>query len=437
MESVRAQKQDVIKFVIIFLIFCFCLKPIFANAGVSHKHIMFSSNTVSYTSVSLNAFIYQVLANNPSIQAAQANVAAAQARQNAAAQPLYNPELTGEAQQATDKVYAAGINQTVDWANKRNARSQVGTAEFQIAKAQLSVLRQQLVTEVLDAIARYQTEQQVVIFAKERTTLMQQFVVLTEKRHASGDVARVDVDLAKLALSESLAQQAEVEIDLNKALQTLQATTGLMRSTMWPSFPVKLPQLAMSSVDDEQLMNQLPVIQVLNNQYLSAQARIRLAEQESYPDPTFGIQGGKEDTNEGNSGLVGVTVSIPIFIRNNYHAQIDAANFDAIEAGQERMNRIRQIRAEIENSAKRYHTLYQSTQQWQQVSNQPLTDGMVIIEKLWQGGEINSTDYLVQVKQRIDSQIAGVELKGRTWQAWIDWLNASGTLQSWLQQEST
>lgn len=437
MESVRTRRQEVIKFVIIFLIFCFSLNPIFANTGLSHKHVMFSSNTISDTSISLNTFIYQVLASNPSIQAAQANVAATQARQNASSQPLYNPELTGEAQQATDKVYAVGINQTVDWANKRNARSQVGAADLQVAKAQLSVLRQQLVTEVLDAIVRYQTEQQVVAFAKERTTLMQQFVLLTEKRHESGDVARVDVDLAKLALSESLAQQAEVEIDLNKALQTLQATTGFIGSTIWPGFPVKLPQLVMSSVDDEQLMNQLPVIQVLNNQYLSAQARIRLAEQESYPDPTFGIQGGKEDTNEGNSGLVGVTVSIPIFIRNNYHAQIDAANFDAIEAGQERMNRIRQLRAEIENSVKRYHTLYQTTQQWQQVSNQPLTDGMVIIEKLWQGGEINSTDYLVQVKQRIDSQIAGVELKGRTWQAWIDWLNASGTLQSWLQQEST
>ena len=58
---------------------------------------------------------------------------------------------------------------------------------------------------------------------------------------------------------------------------------------------------------------------------------------------------------------------------------------------------------------------------------------MTLIERLWQTGEINSTDYIVQLKQRIDSQIAGVELKGRAWQAWSEWLRASGQVESWLQ----
>ncbi len=59
----------------------------------------------------------------------------------------------------------------------------------------------------------------------------------------------------------------------------------------------------------------------------------------------------------------------------------------------------------------------------------------MLIERLWKAGEISATDYLVQLKQRLDSQIAGVELQSRTWQAWVDWLKASGTIETWVKDE--
>ena len=54
----------------------------------------------------LNSFIQQTLANNPTVQAAEATVAAAAARQRGSANPLYNPELGAEAQRAIDNTYA-------------------------------------------------------------------------------------------------------------------------------------------------------------------------------------------------------------------------------------------------------------------------------------------------------------------------------------------
>ena len=59
----------------------------------------------------LTTFIHEVLENNPGIQAAQANVLAAKARQRATAQPLYNPEFTAEVQSTIEST--AGINQTI------------------------------------------------------------------------------------------------------------------------------------------------------------------------------------------------------------------------------------------------------------------------------------------------------------------------------------
>jgi len=387
-------------------------------------------------SVSLTSFVQQAVETNPAIQAAKANVAAAKARHRAANQPLYNPEVTAEAQSAIDKTYSVGLNQTVDWANKRDARTQVGFADSQVATAQLTNLRLQLTADILNALAAYQANQRVVLLAKQRTALLQQFVTLTQKRYTTGDIARVDVDLAQLALSEALAQQANAEVNLNQALQKLRATTGFNRA-QWPVFSSRLPLLQLREGEIEALLYRLPILHILHNQYLSALKRIQLAEKQRYPDPTIGIQGGRQIGAESNKPLVAVSVSMPLFVRNTYRAEVDSANLDAIEAGQKRNDMARQARAEIKSSAERYQALYQANQQWQQTAGKPLSDGVELIVRLWQAGEISITDYLVQVKQRLDSQIAGAELKGRTWQAWVEWLKASGQLDTWLNPSTS
>jgi cobalt-zinc-cadmium efflux system outer membrane protein len=384
---------------------------------------------------SLSVFIQQVLVNSPAIQAAESNVAAANARERAMGRPLYNPELSAQAQSALENQTSIGLNQTVDWANKRGVRHQVGAFNTNAQAAALEDLKQQLAIQVLSALAAYQTQQRATVLAKERTTLLQRFVELTQKRYTSGDVARVDLDLAQLALAEALAQQADIEVRANRALQVLRATTGFT-DMAWPRLPASLPALSSDKMDIDNLVNKLPSVLALNQQYQAAQARVKLAEQERYPDPTIGVQGGESSGGGKRKTLVGVTVSIPLYVRNTYKAEVDAANDDAMEADAKRADIMRQARAGIQSSAEQYQILYLANQQWQQAAGKPLGDGMVLIERLWQAGEINSTDYIVQLKQRVDSQTAGIELKGRAWEAWTEWLRASGQTNDWLQLKS-
>ncbi|MBN9289448.1 MAG: TolC family protein [Gammaproteobacteria bacterium] len=397
---------------------------------------------------SLKAFIYQVLEDNPEVQAAKVNIDAQHARLEAAEQPLYNPALVADTEQKRQRsfkdpelalegikpyedTYTIGINQTFDLANKRLVRSKVADKNLHVAECQLAALRQQLATEVLNALIRYQTTQLVVNLAKERTALLKKFVNLTEKREATGDVPSVETDLAKLALSEAIVQQADAEINLNQILQDLRALTGL-NQIVWPDLP-SLPVLPFVNENINELLNSLPALQVLNEQYLGAMMRVQLTKRERFPDPTFGIQGGRENTNEGTKRVWLATFSVPLFIRNSYRAEVEAASFDAMEADKKRLNLLRQVSANIVSSAERYQMLYQTFQETQQISKKPLNDGVNLIERLWQAGELSTTDYLVQFKQRLDSQIAVAELRTRTWQAWGDWLKASGTIENWLQ----
>lgn len=384
----------------------------------------------------LNQFVNTILQKNPTMQASNADVLAAAARAKAAGYPIYNPSLAGEYQDSVDTTYSAGINQTIDWANKRKARHAFGLTNVVVAKAEQSAVRLQLTSAILDAIVRYQGAKKVAKFAAEKTDILKQFVALTKRRHKSGDVARVDVDLAQLTLSEAISQQADADIALNNAIQSLRALSGQKEMTI-PSLPNKLPILDVTQSEKTDLREKLPSVNVLKSEYSSALARLHVSERDRYADPTIGVQGGEEQTKEeGSGGLLSVTLNMPLYVRNPYRAEVKANNEDVISAEQKLRAGLQQTDAEIENSSERYELLRKSVSQWQLVSKNPLQDGVALIQRMWEAGEINTTDYLIQIKQRIDSQIAGVDLQYRAWQAWVDWLKASGTAEHWLNHKN-
>lgn len=410
---------------------------LYGLSGARIKLIIFSALLLgflivpnSYAAPKLNQFIEDVVDSNPSIQAAESNVLAAKARSQAAGKPLYNPEFVAEKENAIDNTELVGVSQTIDWANKRGAREQVGSANVLVAQAALDYEKQQLVSNTLIALAEYQFQRKALSLAKKRVSLLKKFVNLTKRRYESGDIARIDLDLAQLAYSESVAQQAGEEVKVNEALQKLRAVTGL-ESANWPRLPKRLPKFSKNKINTTKILNHLPAVVLFSQQYQSARARIKLAERNRYPDPTIGIQGGRNYGESENKKLFGLTLSLPLFVRNPYKAEVDAANYDAIQADRKREDVIRQTKAEIISSAERYELLYMAMVKWQRATGKPLGDGVVLIERLWKAGEMNTTDYLVQLKQRIDSQIAGVELRGRAWGAWIDWLRASGQVDEW------
>lgn len=399
--------------------------------------ILLSYCTLTYSSQprtapnTLAEFVHSVIDRNPAVCAARANVRAYNARYVANSMPIYNPEFTAEAQQALENTYNVGINQTIDITNKRLSRSRIGAADFCAAKMQLALLEQQLTADLLNALITFHTQSEVVYFAQERKRILERFFTLTKKLHDSGDVTRVDVDLSQLAFSESIALAAQSEVKLNEAMQALRAIVGC-ENTFWPCFPEKPPCIQVTDQQIDCLLQSLPGYHVLVSQAQSAKAKIKLAQKQSVPDPTIGVQGGYQEGVEGKDSLVGLTLSVPLYVRNPYRAEISAASADYSEADQKRRDWLRVTRAELKGTAERYNILNTAFNQWEKYSSRPLKDGIVLIEKLWQAGEITTTDYLVQLRQRVDNQITGAELKSQTWQAFINWLKVSNQSEHWL-----
>ena len=86
-------------------------------------------------SPALQQLIQGFLAQHPAVQAARADLERTEAKALATAQPLYNPEIEVEYEDATDVTKAVGLVQTLDWAGKRRARDTASRDSIRAANA--------------------------------------------------------------------------------------------------------------------------------------------------------------------------------------------------------------------------------------------------------------------------------------------------------------
>ncbi|MDH5730385.1 MAG: hypothetical protein OEZ58_15420, partial [Gammaproteobacteria bacterium] len=60
-----------------------------------------------------------------------------------------------------------------------------------------------------------------------------------------------------------------------------------------------------------------------------------------------------------------------------------------------------------------------------------------LLQHLQRTKELNASDYYQQAKQNLDVQISALELQKSVWMVFLDWLYASGQLDSWIGVNSS
>lgn len=366
-----------------------------------------------------------VLDTNPRAQAAQAAVEAAAARARAAGQPLYNPEVEIDAEQAESDTASLGLRQAIDWADKRGARSDVASQEQLAAQAELRAVEQSLAGELLNGLAAYHTADALDRLAQERAQLMQRFWSLAEARQRAGDLAQIEFELARLAHTQAVLQRAQAAAQRTEAEQTLVAVVG-ERPAELPALPVRLPDIG--TPDPDAVLAQLPELQSLQARSAAARATVALRQREQRPDPSLQLRGGREASDP----LVGLSLSIPLYVRNSYRAETQAASAELLQAESTAQDALRRARARFIAAAQRYRTTQGAWTAWEAAGEPSLGTQTALLERIWQAGELSTADYLVQLNQVLETRASALELRGQVWRSWFEWLAASGRLGTWL-----
>jgi cobalt-zinc-cadmium efflux system outer membrane protein len=367
---------------------------------------------------------------NPDVQAARADLDAAYARARAADQPLYNPALALEAENADVDRRTAQLSLTLDVSGKRRARATHGQAELRVAHAAYDLQRQSVAQQWLKAWSALSLATRQRELGQQRVTLMQRFDDLAAQRLQVGDISSPERDLAGLALGEAQIQQATLagnEAALRAALLALADDTQAIAPPAWPrSFPPSEASMAPRALAD------LPQVVLAQAREASADAAIHVAQRNRIPDPTLSLTGGRVRAGPVTDHVIGVSVSVPLPMLNSGRADVEAARADADAAIARLQGERLRARATLQEAQARYEALRTAAASFQNSRAAAFQERTALQEKLWRAGELGTSDYLVQLKQSLDTALSGLELENQAWQAWFDYLTAAGRLNDWI-----
>ncbi len=232
-----------------------------------------------------------------------------------------------------DQELSIGVSQRLDIFGERKSAQRLA----QLSKDQ-SDLNQRIYQAQLELAVKYQWSQ-LAIFELERNVVQEQLNVSEEnlnaiqKRYQAGSVAQVDVDRARLSHAENarLYRQADLQVQVAKQqLSNLWGDAdksiriGLNPQSLWPSSTHQQVQEYLA----DNLFEKSRQLQVLQ-----AKATVAQLKASARPNPTVNLGVNRTrspETSTDNALVVGVSIPLNIFNRQQYGVQIAQAKQDLL-----------------------------------------------------------------------------------------------------------
>lgn len=394
--------------------------------------------TKDKTSVILQRWLNKNVDNHPSVLAAQSAVDAAGFQLIAADKALYNPELELDAETAETDSASIGFSQKIDWGDTRGAKTERAGFQREAAQFSFESTRRNIAADFLTSLSGYHTTFALKDLAKQGNTLMQRSAKLAKRRFDAGDLGKVEVDLANLSYAQARFKFADAVSQHARATQNLIALTGSVSTGNlnsesinpdWPNLLFVFPDPKAQLQEIDSTVQQLPQMREITSRVKSAQAQVKVQAGQRVANPTVSFRAGKEEQD----ALFGLSLSVPLQIRNNFKAEVNTANAEMIQAERESIAAYRKLKSRLEISIVSYELSRKAWLTWQQSGADTLSKQITLLERLWKAGELNTTNYLIQLTQTLETKASAIEQRGRMWTDWSEWLIASGNIENWLK----
>lgn len=398
------------------LALCFCVVLILSNSVKAVEEA---------SSKRLITIVNEVLKSHPLVLKANANLEQAKAVSKAKGRPIYNPQLLINHESTIDDISTIGISQTIDWSNRRDASKGVADQNVLAAVSSLRQVRQTIAADYLKTINQFQSAKIVASLNNQQKETLVEFVRIVKRRFLVGDINRIELDFALLAASEIDMATARIQSKYYAAKLELESFQNF-ESIRIPELEIQL--INYSDENTEKLLLKHPQLTQLRMKFEAAKEAIKLAGRNQNADPTLSINAGKE----GDENIVSFGFVMPLLVRNNYSAEVDSAIANSIAVEQQYLNRYREALVGIKSTKYSLRLTLDAYNAWVGQNQKSLEERESLLQKLWESGELSTTNYLLQIQQTLDTQIAAAQLKEDLFNIWFDYLLASGQVDSWL-----
>ena len=308
-----------------------------------------SSNEVIHRTelLTIENAIERALEFTPRLQSAASRMDAAQGAQLQASL-LPNPELAFEAENfsgnddfggTNSAEYTLSLNQKIELGGKRGARKQVAQASYAVAQEGLSIERLNIIKDVHIAYVNVLANMQSVELAIEQEQLAKDILANVSKRVQSAAESEIQQSKAEVTVANSLILREQTNRQLQITRHNLAKLWGesSIEESLNNQYLLQLDEPKIYEVYLERL-DELPDVQQFIHQKSQMDSLFDLAKTETIVDPVVSIGVRRFEEGSDNAFLVGVSVPLQIFNKNqgniakaqaeSLQAQSDAQQFE-------------------------------------------------------------------------------------------------------------
>ena len=268
--------------------------------------------------LTLDSALQTAFANNPDLAAAQWEIDIAQgARQQAGLIP--NPVASWDAEDTrrNSRTTTVKLSQTLELGGKRGARIEVATRGQDAAALTLEQRRNGLRADVIDGYYGALRAQERLDLAQRSLALAERGLIVANARVTAGKSSPVEATRAQVQLSQIRLELNRAQIGLSDSYRRLAASTGsatpdfqavATQTSSTPPLPPATQLLARLEQTAELRLAELHILQ--------SEASVGLEKALRVPDLDVSIGSQYDASVRERVNLVGVSMPIPLFNRN-------------------------------------------------------------------------------------------------------------------------
>jgi cobalt-zinc-cadmium efflux system outer membrane protein len=363
--------------------------------------------------VTLEALLARAREAAPAVLVARSRIDETRsARTSASVRLQENPEIAGvvgprwtEGPTRTD--FSVGVSQFFETGRRRDSRIAMADADIDAAAAGADRELRDVLRETARGYYRLvSTIELTDVLAKVRD-MTADIERIATRRFALGDVAALDVNVARAVRAESEAELASVQADL--ALQ-YGALAGLLG---WPDLPamgVARDAITLRDVDPAELAAGIatrPDLIALDALLRSAAAEQQLAAGLARPEFGLSMDFARE---EGDSILMGgFVIRLPVFQRGHQQAEAASARLARLRLEREAIRMAAQ--AELDGSIAAYRHLRAALRALESDALSAAGENEQLGRRSYEAGQISLADWLLYRRQLVDVVRQHIEQK--------------------------
>ena len=302
------------------------------------------------------ALIDQVLARNPSLEAAAAALRAARARVAPAGafddlMVSYSLAPLSIASERVPFGQQVEVGQALPWPGKRGLRTDVARAEEAVARSDVQELRLRLALMASQLYDQYFLVHRAFAINEEHVALLETIKQSAEAQYVVGRASQQDPLQAEVELSHLLHERLTLGAQISTLRAQINALLHRVPQAELPPVPENLPlpdsPPAPSADLQAEALRQRPELAALRARLAGSEAGVKLAQLGYYPD--LRVMGSYNSMwmDRAHQFMAGVSVNVPVLQLGARRAEVEGARAELAHVRSTEAELTDSIRAEV------------------------------------------------------------------------------------------